>query len=152
LNRDQSFIQISSKYHLNMLLKIDKTKFKRSLCIWPFRPESPARSAASKLLSRVHSAHQRKLAHDLAVLGARALSKCRGPFFCVHARGPRPTRVGPLLNILHSARGPEAMAGPRPAMRSACACSPAPRPQPGPGPGNLSPAWAKSSPSTPGAI
>jgi hypothetical protein len=50
LNRDQSFIQISSKYHLNMLLKKDKTKFKTCLRIWPFRPESPAHSAASKVL------------------------------------------------------------------------------------------------------
>jgi hypothetical protein len=38
LNRDKNFRQISSKYHSNMLLKKDKTKFKASLCTWPFQP------------------------------------------------------------------------------------------------------------------
>jgi hypothetical protein len=52
LNRDQNFRQILSKHHSNMLLKKNKTKFKASLCIWPFWPAQRPWPRPSKALLR----------------------------------------------------------------------------------------------------
>jgi hypothetical protein len=127
LNRDQSFIQISSKYHLNMLLK-KKIKpnskhpcvsghfgLKAQLAALPARCSARPNACSRSSVSKNEPAHSRGPAAHAALARPLAAQRALLP--------RRPTPSTRLSGIL--------------ALRT-----PRPRPQPGPGPGNHHPAWA----------